>query len=261
MCLDFTDADNDMYALDGYWYVKALSETSGVAMIGLEDGLLVNNMSDPNIEKAQNFMYELEKNNVVFDRSSNNWKTRGDGTTGNGLGSYQTLFIPVGLWALEVSVENSAPFGDVEAGEIMFVPMPKNPDSDTYYISSRIEGYNLCKDAPNPEGFAAYMNCLMVCKDSTQNITEDTLINEYKWTQEMVDMRETIYEMAAANPVFDLQDGVSSELSTQMESVSQATMLTGGSATTWTQCLSEYEKAVDFLINEANTKISDTPTN
>jgi ABC-type glycerol-3-phosphate transport system substrate-binding protein len=261
MCLDFTDADNDMYALDGYWYVKALSETSGVAMIGLEDGLLVNNMSDPNIEKAQNFMYELEKNNVVFDRSSNNWKTRGDGTTGNGLGSYQTLFIPVGLWALEVSVENSAPFGDVEAGEIMFVPMPKNPDSDTYYISSRIEGYNLCKDAPNPEGFAAYMNCLMVCKDSTQNITEDTLINEYKWTQEMVDMRETIYEMAAANPVFDLQDGVSSELSTQMESVSQATMLTGGNATTWTQCLSEYEKSVDFLVNEANTKISDTPTN
>jgi ABC-type glycerol-3-phosphate transport system substrate-binding protein len=259
MCLDFTDADNDKYALDGYWYVKALSETSGVPMIGLEDGKLVNNMSDPQIEKAQDFMYNLEKNNVVFDRSTNNWSTRGDGTTGNGLGTYQTLFIPVGLWAIETPLESTAPFGDMEAGEIMFVPMPKDPDSDTYYISSRVEGYNLCKNAPNPEGFAAYMNCLMVCKDSTQNITEETLLNEYKWNQEMIDMRTKVYEMAAANPVFDLQEGVSSEMSTMMMTVSQATMLTGGSATTWTQCRSENEKAVDFLVDEANEKIASEP--
>lgn len=260
MCLEFVDADNDKYALDGYWYVKALSESSGVPMIGLKDGKLVNNMSDPQIEKAQDFMYNLQKNNVVFDRSQNNWNTRGDGTTGVGLGTYQTLFIPVGLWALEVPLESSAPFGDMEAGEIMFVPMPKDPDSDTYYMSSRVEGYNLCMDAPNPEGFAAYMNCLMVCKDQASNITEETLVNEYKWNQDMLDMRATVYEMAAANPVFDLQEGVSSELSTQMMNVSQATMLTGGGATTWTQCRSEYEKAVDFLIDEANDKIASEPT-
>lgn len=261
MCLDFVDADNDQYALDGYWYVKALSETSGVPLIGLEDGLLVNNMSDPQVEKAQNFMYELQKNNVVFDRSSNNWNTRGDGTTGVGLGTYQTLFIPVGLWALEAPLSGTEPFGDMEAGEIMFVPMPKDPDSDTYYMSSRVEGYNLCKDAPNPEGFACYMNCLMVCRDATKNITEDTLVNEYKWNQDMLDMRAEVYRLAAENPVFDLQEGVSSEMNTQMMNVSQATMVTGGGATTWTQCRSEYEKAVDFLVNEANTKISDTPTN
>jgi hypothetical protein len=260
MCLDFTDADNDLYALDGYWYGNALSETSGVPLIGLEDGQLVNNMSDPNIEKAQDFMYNLQKNNVVFDRSTNNWSTRGDGTTGNGLGSYQTLFIPVGLWALEDTVSATAPFGDMEAGEIMFVPMPKNPDSDTYYMSSRIEGYNLCKNAPNPEGFAAYMNCLMVCKAETQNITEETLINEYKWTQEMVDMRNTVYELAATNPVFDFQAGVSSELDTAMETVSQATMITGGNQTTWTQCRTENESKVDFIIKEANEKISAEPT-
>lgn len=70
MCNEFVDQDNDKYALDGYWYVKALSETSGKPMIGLVDGKIVNNMSDPDIEKAQNFMYNLEKNNVVFDRSS-----------------------------------------------------------------------------------------------------------------------------------------------------------------------------------------------
>ncbi len=255
MCNEFVDQDNDKYALDGYWYVKALSETSGKPMIGLVDGKIVNNMSDPDIEKAQNFMYNLEKNNVVFDRSSNDWNTRGDGTTGNGLGTYQTLFIPVGLWALEYPLETTAPFGDMEAGEIMFVPMPKNPDSDTYYMSSRVEGYNLCKGAPNPEGFAVYMNCLQACKDKASSITEDTLVNEYKWNQDMLDMRAKVYDMAAENPVFDLQEGVSDDLSTTMMSVSQATMITGGDATTWTATRSEYEKAVDYIVEECNAKI------
>lgn len=260
MCNDFVDADNDKYALDGYWYGKALSETSGKPMIGLEDGKLVNNMSDPDVEKAQDFMYNLQKNNVVFDRSSNDWNTRGDGSTGVGLGTYQTLFIPVGLWAIEGTPDAVKNFGDVEAGEIMFVPMPKNPDSDDYPMSARLEGYNLCMNAPNPEGFAAYMNCLMVCKDKASNITEETLMNEYKWNQDMIDMRKTVCDMARTNPVFDLQEGVSSELSTQMMNVSQATMLTGGGATTWTQCRSEYEAAVDFLIEEANSKISAEPS-
>lgn len=252
---------SDRAGLDGYWYVKAISESCGKPMIGLEDGKLVNNMADPDIEKVQNFMYELQKQSgVVFDRSSNNWSTRGDGTTGEGLGTYQTLFIPVGLWGIECSVENAKPFGDVEAGEIMFVPMPRDPDSDTYYISSRVEGFNLCKGAPNPDGFAAYMNCLMVAKNNTQEISEKTLTEEYKWNQDMVDMKNKIHEMALANPVFDFQSGVSSEMDAIMETVSQATMVTGGGATTWTECRSANEKAVDFLIDEANTKISDTPT-
>lgn len=255
MCLEFVDAENDKYALDGYWYVKALSETSGVPMIGLEDGKLVNNMSDPQIEKAQDFMYNLQKNNVVFDRSQNNWSTRGDGTTGVGLGTYQTLFIPVGLWALEVPLASTEPFGDMEAGEIMFCPMPKDPDSDKYYISSRFEGYVMCHNAPNPEGFACFMNCAMVCRDSTDNIKEETLVNEYKWNQEMIDMRNECLELCKTNPVFDISSGISSEMNAAMQGVTQATMVTGGNSETWTQCIEEYGVVVDYLLEEMNGKI------
>ena len=136
MCVDSTDADNDKYGLDGYGYTNAISETCGLPIIGYKDGQLVNNMKEPEIEKVQSFMYDLGKNNIMFDRSQNNWYTRGDGTTGYGLGTYQTLFIPVGLWALEVPLASTEPFGDMEAGGIMFCPMPKDPDSDKYYISS-----------------------------------------------------------------------------------------------------------------------------
>ncbi len=255
MCLEFTDTEQEKYALDGYWYNKALSETSGVPMIALKDGKIVSNMSDPTIEKVQDKMYNLQKSGVVFPRAENNWNTRGNGESGDGLGSYQTLFIPIGIWALEEPTEKTKLFGDIEAGEIMFVPMPKMEDSDTYYISARIDGYNLCTGAPNPEGFAAYMNCLQVARTDARDITLDTLRNDYKWTEEMIDMREKMYEMAAENPVFDIQEGVSPDLSILMETVSQATMISGGNETTWTACRNENEKAVEWELKNINNSI------
>ncbi len=257
MCVDFTDQENDKCGIDGYGYTNAISDTCGVPIIGYEDGKLINNMKDPAVEKVQNFMYELGKNNIMFDRSTNNWYTRGDGTTGFGLGTYQTLFIPVGLWALEVPLATTEPFGDMEAGEIMFCPMPRDPDSDTYYITSRMEGYVMVRNAPNPDGFAAFMNCCMVCRDSTKNIKEDTLVNEYKWNQDMIDMRNEVLELCNTHGVFEIQNGVSSEFNGVMNNVTQATMVTGGNSETWTQCCEEYGTVVDFIIGETNDKMKD----
>ncbi|MGN0593743.1 MAG: extracellular solute-binding protein, partial [Hominimerdicola sp.] len=255
MCSDFTDEDSKKYGLDGYWYTKALNNICGVPLIGLEDGKLVNNMSDPAVTKVQNLMYDLQKDGVVFPRCDNNWNTRGDGTTGEGLGSHLTLFIPTGLWALETTQDKTAPFGDITAGEVMFVPMPRLDDSDTYYTSARVEGYLLCKNAPNPEGFAAYMDCLQVANAEASNIHIEQLKKEYGWTDEMIEMREEVYRLANENPVYDFQEGVSAELSTLMVNINQATMITGGEATTWTACVAENEKAVDYILKEANASI------
>ncbi len=259
MCLDFTDADADKYALDGYWYGRALNDTCGVPLIGLENGKIVNNIGNADVAKVQDLMYNLGKNNVMFDRSSNNWSTRGSGATGEGLASGLTLFIPVGLWGIECTPADNALFGDVEAGEIMFCPMPRLDDSDTYYVSARVEGYFLCKNAPNPEGFAAYMNCLKVAHDEGDEIGEQQLRDDYKWNDDMMAMREEIYNLVNTNPVYDFEDGVTQELSDQMQTVNQATMITGGNVTTWTATVAEYEKAIDYIIKEANENISTEP--
>ncbi len=223
----------------------------------LRDGKLVNNMGKAEVGTVQDLMYNLEKNNVVFDRSSNNWKTRGDGANGEGLGSQLTLFIPIGTWALEDTPEKTKTFGSVKDGEVMFVPMPRMDDSDKYYVSTVVNGYLLCKNAPNPDGFNAFVNCCKVANSEVQNITEEQLKNDYGWTDDMIEMRKTIYDLARQNPVFDFQDGVSAELSTLMQTVNQATMITGGGATTWTECVAENQKAVDYIIKEANANVAE----
>lgn len=258
MCLDFTDAEEDKYALDGYWYTKAISDSCGVPLITMKDGKVVQNMSNPEVEKIQSRMYELQKNEIVFPRCDNNWKTRGTGETGDGIGSGLTLFVPTGIWALEEPVNKTKLFGDVSSGEVMFVPMPKNPESDKYYISSRVNGYNLCYKAPNPEGFAAYMECAKTVANSevSSEIFEEQLRDEYKWSEDMIAMRKKIYEMAKENPVFDLQEGVSADLKTIMENVNQGTMITGGDAKTWTEIRTSEEGGVKYLINEANDALA-----
>ena len=257
MCLDFADSEADRCALDGYWYGEALNDTCGYPLIGLEDGKLVNNMGKAEVGTVQDLMYNLEKNNVVFDMSSNNWKTRGDGANGEGLGSQLTLFIPIGTWALEDTPEKTKTFGSVKDGEVMFVPMPRMDDSDKYYVSTCVNGYLLCKNAPNPDGFNAFVNCCKVANSEVQNITEEQLKNDYGWTDDMIEMRKTIYDLARQNPVFDFQNGVSAELSTLMQTVNQATMITGGGATTWTECVAENQKAVDYIIKEANANVAE----
>lgn len=261
MCKAFTDADNQKYALDGYWYANAISQTSGKPLIGLKDGKIVHNIDDPDVAKAQEFMYNLEKDNVCFDRSSNNWKTRGSGETGEGLGSYLTLFIPTGLWAIQNTPEKVKLIGDVEAGEIMFVPMPRNPSGDgKYYMGSRVHGYNLCTGAPNPQGVAAYLDCCQVAYQKASNIGEEVLINDYKWNDEMLEMRRKCYDLCAENPVFDLQGGVSNELDTVMQDLSQATMITGGGATTWTEAVGTYKAKVEYLLKLSNDNVATEPT-
>lgn len=114
----------------------------------------------------------------------------------------------------------------------------------------------MCHNASNPEGLGAFLNCSMVCKDQTGNIKEDTLINEYKWTQEMIDMRNEVPELCKTHPVFEIYGGLTSEMQAAMGEIGQATMVCSGNSITRTQCCEEYGRQVDFLIGEISDKLN-----
>lgn len=257
MCLDFTDAESDKYALDGWYYEKALQQSSGVPLIGITDGKLVNNISDPMIAKAQNMMYELQKNNVVYPKHENNWKLRGD-AEGSGMATGLTLFYPIGLWALENAPSTTVNYGDVSKGEVMFVPVPCSADSDKQYIPSRVHGFSIVKNAQNPEGVAAFLECCRYAEldEAAHQITLDQYKDDYGWTDEMLEMRETIYDLSAQNPVFDFEQGVSADLNSICDTAIRGTMNPQESKS-WSQVVQENEKAIDYLIDEAMTSMKE----
>ena len=259
MCKAFADPENDKYALDAWYYENALTESTGIPLIGMENGEIVNNIEDPRIAKVQEYMYELQKNNVVYPKHENGWNVRGGKDKwGTGLASGLTLFYPIGFWAIEDAPSATAPFGDISAGDVMFAPVPCDKDSDAQYIPSRVHGFCIVNNAPNPEGVAAFLDCTRYAEadPKAKEVTYDQLKNDYGWTDEMIEMREKIYEMAAEHPVFEFAQGINQDVSDITDAILKATMHPSDPHS-WTETVQENKKALDWLIEDAQKKVAD----
>jgi ABC-type glycerol-3-phosphate transport system substrate-binding protein len=124
----FVDTDNQKYGIDGWWFEFGLMNTTGVPAISLEDGQLVNNLSDPSMERVQNWLYDLYSTNcVAIGVGDYGWSAKP-----KYIGEGKTLFYPCGLYTLYRSADQwQGDFGE----DAFFVPMPKDPSADEYLLA------------------------------------------------------------------------------------------------------------------------------
>ncbi|MBQ8904375.1 MAG: carbohydrate ABC transporter substrate-binding protein, partial [Oscillospiraceae bacterium] len=196
MMIAFCDRTNEKYAVDGWWFEGAISLTTGVPYVGMKDGKIVQNLDDPMIEQVQRFMFNMKKQDLPFPKSEYGWQIHPEN-----IGFGKTLFYPCGIWALyESDISN---YGEME--DIRFVPMPACPYADAHYLPTSITGFTLCSGSKNPEGVAAYLDCLMICRDNevAQKIEQEQIFEDYKWTPEMYDMLLKTREMTEQHPVIE----------------------------------------------------------
>lgn len=86
-------------------------------------------------------------------------------------------------------------FKDLLADEaVAFVPNPKDPDSDAYYIQEQFGGYYIPTGAKTPEGAAAWLCCQRFSRLDTKKQQEDfeAVKNECNWTRECQDMLDSM---------------------------------------------------------------------
>lgn len=246
MLIKFVDVDNGKYGIDGWWFESGLSATTGVPYVGLENGTLVSNLSDSSIERVQNFMYDLYNNNsVAIGVGDFGWSDHPEY-----IGEGKTLFYPCGLWALYSEEDQwKSKFGE----DCFFVPMPKDPDSDEYYIPANMDSYVFIKGGHNPEGVAKYLDCkrASLLNEEAVAIGHQAFIDDYAWTEEMIEMKETMDEMALENPVIDFKTGVSTDLSDMLDS-SEYGVRAASRGTPWNESLATIKDAVQTMLDEAN---------
>ena len=252
----FCNPDEQKYGLDGWWFESGLSATVGVPYIGLENGTLVSNLTDGNIERVQNFMYDLYNSNcIAIGVGDFGWSDHPEY-----IGEGKELFYPVGLWKLYSEAHKINERTGVDAGwkgifgeNCMFVPMPKDPESDEYYTPASMNAYCFVKDGQNPEGVGKFLDCkrLTILNDDIRKIADQKFIDDYEWTQEMIDMKNEMNELAMANPVIDFKNGVTTDLANMLDS-SENGVRASGKGTPWNESLSAIQNPVQTMLDEAN---------
>lgn len=244
MMTQFCDREQKKFATDGWWFEGGISLTTGKPYIGMDNGKIVHNLDDPMIERVQEYMLSMKENDLPFPKAEEGWRV-----VPSNIKNGQTLFYPVGTYALYPYNNYIQDFGEME--DVMFVPMPKCPDADEYYLPARISGFSLIKGAKNPEGVAAYLNCEMAARDSeiADEIGKRQAFDEYGWTQEQWDMLEKVTDMTTEHPVIEMYNAVTPTIADYINNPMKEAYNSGVS---WTQTRDAIRGAVQTELDNAN---------
>lgn len=254
MLMDYCDADSECYGLDGWFNEQPLMLTAGVPSVELKDGKLVHNFYDPNLERSMNFMKSLYDNGLTLDKNLFAWQTHIEF-----ISEGKELFYISGLYEIESSPDIwTKTFGDPE--DVMFVPLPKDPEADKYYLPAGLEGYMMCKGAQNPEGVIKFMECILAANtdERTREIAKDKHVNDYGWTDEMLEMQAKITEMTAENPVYDIHAGCPTDMYNLIDS-GETGIRAAFYGLEWATVRDTLVDAVQVYIDEFNKEVEAMP--
>lgn len=250
MLSDYCDPDAEQYGLDGWFNEQPLMLTSGVPSVEMRDGKLVHNLNDPNLERVMNFMYDLNTSGLVLDKNLFSWVEHPEF-----IGEGKELFYIGGMYVLESDAEIwSKTFGEAE--NVMFVPLPKDPKSDTYYVPAGLEAYMLCKGAQNPEGVMRFMECILAANSdpTTKEMAVEKRKNDFGWSDEMIEMHAKISEMCYENPVYDLHAGCPTDLYDILDS-GEYGIRAAFAGNDWATVRESLVDAVETYVNEFNAQL------
>lgn len=251
MLLEYVDENEQQYGLDGWSFESAISKTTGVAYVGLENGKLVNNLRNANLERVQNYMQEMYDNGLFLNKADFGWSEQPQF-----IGEGKELFYPCGLYCLYTDPNQwKSTFGE----NVFFVPMPKDPQSDNYYIPNGLDGYVMVRGGHNPQGVAKFVDCKRAAfmNDKTMEIANEQLYTEYDWTEDMYNMKFELDRLASENPIFDFYTGISTDLTNILDSGTEGIRVSTGGEVTWAEAVEKNYDRVDILINEVNDAIID----
>ena len=206
MLLDFVDEDSDQWGLDGFWAEKALFLSAGVPSVQSVDGNLVCNINDATVEKAMNYQFDLYTNGLVFPREQFAWSEQP-----SFMGEGRQLFYICGAWTVQAAPETWSTAIDPE--DLGLAPVPSPADSDPWQ-GATLGGYALCKGAQNPEGVALFAECQILGSndESAVAISDRKAMDDYGWSQELIDKNKAINEIARQYPIVDLATGCSTDI-------------------------------------------------
>ena len=254
------DEETPHYGING-WIQSHLVYTTGKTLISRDPDtkLYVSNIEDPDIERAETFMYELAKDELYKG-----------GWIGDAESCFKEniLFYAMGTWA---SIDTHTP---KEGDNWRKVPMPRDPNADDYYISVAPQAYMWVKGSTKADAMKCWLECariVNVSEDYRQANKDKFFLNNPNWSEEDYDLVYNVLLSNEFNRVYDpgygLTDMLSNNDAAQNETKEAVVNYVYNSVckfdyetneqTTWAQLKNEYKTVIDNELSIFNKELQE----
>ncbi len=192
--------EEERYGINGWFQTQVIQQT-GKTMVNYEDGKFVSNLDDPDIERAEQMLYDIGKKGYV----NANWLGNAKGALKNG----DILFYCMGTWAM---TGNNGPS---EGDDWRVVPVPTDPNNDEKVMTADMLAYMWVRGSTKNEAVKTWFECCRMANTDEEYIAngrEKFLNANPCWTDEMYD----VFVDASSNEnrfIFDYGYGISSTMS------------------------------------------------
>ncbi len=200
---------------------------------------------------------DINKNDLGFPHWNNGWALN-YGNEGGGMREGMTLFAMGPSYILDEIIskeEEEMRFGSMDDGEVMVVPLPRDPNGNgEYYIDSMPVGYCLIKGANNPEGVALLASCerFKVVDPTVIRIDERQKMEVLGWSEEMLTMWNHMYDVANSHNTIVQYSGLDKVSKYYGDMIS---FNNWKNPSTWAELKEKNRDALDFSLSELNAEM------
>lgn len=185
-------------------------------------------MYSPNVERAENLLATLQKENLRYPRHElNNWSTNPKAWA-----SGDTLFwADGGTWVYENTISPFVEKFGWADDEVKVVPFPRDPQADKYYHFMKQDSLMWCKGSDYADGVAAWIDCCATtaADPDTAEAATKQYMEKYNWSKENLEFINSLTKLDGTSPItpiFDFKNGLGSDISSNDTSESNVEQLT-----------------------------------
>lgn len=245
--------DEARYGINGFFKPHIIQQT-GKTMIIKDGDEFASNINDADIEKGENFLYEIAKEGLVL----NEWI----GGAANCF-SKNCLFYGMGEWAATGANQP----GDDDSWGV--VPMPAYPDNPQKITTSDMTAYMWVKGSTKGDAVKCWFECYRASKTDPAYVEvnkETFFTNNYNWTEEMYQVKMDIVSGDYLQ-IFDYGFGVSAALGDRNSFDGNQCLIDAlygdvtvtdeeGVQKTWTQVREQYASLINSEIKALNENLA-----
>ncbi len=268
LLIDWCNADDKHIGYAGEGAMSFIATTGTTLVKVQKDGTAKNNIGDINVSRAMDFCQELYRNGLTHQGELGDWvspQTWADN-------SDRLLFLGMNPeWTYGAAAKQVQDKKGVEddicntVSDFAFVPFPRDPSADKYYIAYDTFGYMVAKGAKNKKGAIDWINLNRVYEtDENINATKRKeavdpepvyyTSGKYEgyqkwalvWDENQYDLWQDMMDPTKFSFVFDDCWGFNDDLKTVCNTVLFDPLFRGES---FTKLSAEYSPVIDSIIN------------